>query len=361
MLINHTSLQSIIANLLLTAGSDDAEAGQVSRHLVRANLCGHDSHGVVMIPTYMRHLARGLLVPQTPARKLDDQGAIIKFSGDRGYGQRTAAEATHAGIERAKSQGLSLMTLRDSHHIGRVGTYGEQAIAAGIIGLFFVNITDRVPLVAPFRGTKSRFGTNPICIAIPGTSNTKDVLLDMATSKRAMGKVRVAMHAGVSVPEGTLLDHAGKPSQDPSAMFTEPRGTLLAFGEHKGSGLAMICELLAGLLSGGGTIQPGNPRQHTIINNMLAIFIDPTRMVDKTWLERELDDMIAYALDTPLQHPEEPILQPGDPERISLAERSRTGIPLQPMTWEQILEAGESVGFPRERALELLQEVSPQT
>ncbi len=361
MRIPHRSLLDIIKQLLLAAGSDNAEAAQVSHHLVRANLCGHDSHGVGMIPAYMRHLGKGLLVPRTPARQLADQGVILTFSGDRGYGQRTAAEATQAGLDRAKQQGLALITLRDAHHIGRVGTYGEQAIAAGMVGLFFVNVTDHAPLVAPFRGTQARFGTNPICIAIPGTDDTEAVLLDMATSKLALGKTRVAMNTGKQVAEDTLIDADGKPTRDPSVMFSDPMGALMPLGEHKGYGLAMICELLAGILSGGGTLQPDNARQGSIVNHMLAIFIDPARFATRDWIEREFDRMVAYAVGTPPQDAAAPVLKPGDPERIAYAERSRSGIPMDPTTWEQILAAGESVGFARERAIAIAGEGAPRT
>jgi len=166
----------------------------------------------------------------------------------------SAPEAMEAAIERCASTGVTLMTLRSAHHVGRVGTYGEQSLDAGFVSIHFVNVQDHPPLMAPFRGSDARFGTNPICVAIPGTECTEPILLDMATSKIALGKARVAMNKGQALPDGELIDHRGKPTDDPRVMFAESeRGALLPIGAHKGYGLALACELLAGVLSGGGT------------------------------------------------------------------------------------------------------------
>jgi hydroxycarboxylate dehydrogenase B len=116
-----------------------------------------------------------------------------------------------------------------------------------------VTVVDHVPLVAPFRGSDARYGTNPLCLVMPGTDRTEELLLDMATSRSALGKARIAMNSGVLAPEGSLLDSTGKPTRDPSVMFKQPPGALVAFGEHKGYGLGLFCELLAGVLTGGGT------------------------------------------------------------------------------------------------------------
>ena len=349
MRIPEADLRRVAVALLRGTGSSADEAGIVADHLIRANLTGHDSHGVGMLPYYVRFRAQGLLRPNTPPRRVKDDGPILMFDGERGYGQRVAREAMDAAIERCAETGVVLMTLRSSHHVGRVGSYGEQSIAAGLVSIHFVNVQDHPPLLAPFRGSDARFGTNPICIAVPGSIDTQPILLDMATSVIALGKARVAMNEGVSVARGNLIDHRGKPTTDPRVMFAETqRGALLPIGAHKGYGLALACELLAGVLSGGGTIQPDNLRAGSIINNMLTVVIDPCRLVDLPWMQREIGAMVGYAKESPPTDANEPVLVAGDPERARAAERGADGLPVDETTWNELEQAAESVGIPRE-------------
>ena len=347
MLIAEQHLKNVLLAILLQGGSDDYEARLVAEHLVRANLTGHDSHGAGMLPTYIKNMRAGLLHPGTAATLIRDDGAILVFDGQRGYGQRVAAEAMAAAIQRCTETGLVVMALRNAHHIGRVGTYGEQSIAAGLVSLHFVNVVDHDPVVAPFGGRDARYSTNPVCMAMPATAATPAILLDMATSKIPLGKARVAMNRGESVAAGQLLDPRGEPTTDPRVMFREPRGALLPFGEHKGSGLAFFCELLAGVLAGGGTIQPGNPRLGSIVNNMLTFVVDPRRLVDHAWMQAEIDAVVSYVKASPPADSCGIVMVAGDPERQKLAERSAAGIPVEDVTWEEILQAGAEVGLSR--------------
>src|SRR5262245_62898228 len=196
--------------ILRAGGSAEAEADLVADHLLRANLMGHDSHGVGMIPTYIRHLKAGLVVPNTRAKLVKDDGAMLMFDGGRGYGRAVAGEAMSAAIARCRETGVVAMTLANAHHIGRVGAYGELATGAGLVSLHFVNVTDHRGLVAPFRGSDARFSTNPVCIALPGTERQPALLLDMATTAVAMGKVRVARDEGKVVAEGILMSPSGR-------------------------------------------------------------------------------------------------------------------------------------------------------
>lgn len=247
------------------------------------------------------------------------------------------------------------MTLRNAHHVGRIGAYGEMAIAAGLISLHFVNVTDHDPAVAPWGGAQPRYVTNPVCIAVPGTDSQPPTLLDMATSQIAMGKVRVAMTKGVPVPEGMLLDQDGRPTTDPNVMYEDPRGALLPFGEHKGSGLALMCELLAGALSGGGTIHPGNPRHGSAVNCMFNVIVDPARLVDISWLQAEIDATIDYVKSARPTEPGKPIQVAGDPERARTAERTANGIEVDETAWGLILDAAKDIGMTEQTLGELLQ------
>jgi uncharacterized oxidoreductase len=208
-------------------------------------------------------------------------------------------------------------------------------------------VIDHQPLVAPYGGRDARFSTNPVCIAIPATGENPHILLDMATSRIARGKAMVAMNKGERMAEGLILDSVGEPTTDPAVMFREPGGALLPFGEHKGYGLALMCELLAGVLTGGGTIQPEHIRRGGIVNNMLTFVVDPGRLVDHDWMQYEIDAMIRHVKDSPPSTPGSPVMVAGDPERLKYAERSSAGIPLDDMTWEGIVRAAEDAGISR--------------
>ena len=360
ILIQSENLKNVVVALLEKGGSNAEEADTVASHLVRSNLCGHDSHGVGMMPLYMNKLGEGLLNPNQKPEKVKEDGSILMFEGNRGYGQSVVKKAMEQALELCKEKGLVLMTVRNSYHMGRIGTYGEQSIAAGMVSLHFVNVTDHPPLVAPFRGSDARFATNPICIAMPGTAKQPPVLLDMATSRIALGKVRVALNKGENLPEDWLIDHRGQPSRDPSVMESHiyhdsgkenPPGALTPVGDYKGYGLALFCELLGGMLSGGFTIQPENERKGGITNNMLTFIVDPSRLLEIPSMQHEIEAMVDYVKASPPADPDNPVLIAGDPERISLKERERDGIPIDENTWEQILDAGVKLGLNRDDLL----------
>ena len=344
MLIPETSLRATAARIFIAAGSAPEEAGIVADHLVEANLRGHDSHGVGMIPTYMRNLAAGTLIPNRAGRILREEGAILLYDGERGYGQVVARRLTELGIERARKTGLVAIALRNAHHIGRIGSYGEQCAAAGLVSLHFVNVIGHKSYVAPHRGSDARLATNPVCIAFPAAEPGRPVILDMATSKVAVGKVRVAANEGRALEPDLLLDGAGRPTTDPNALFADPSGAVLPMGDHKGYALAFACELLAGAIVGGGTLTPEHQGQETITNNMLAFILDPARLVDKAWLVHEIEAITGYVTGSPPRDPGEPVLIPGDPERRMRAQRIAEGIPVDDVTWAQIEAAARGVG-----------------
>ena len=347
-------LNRVVRGIIQGTGSTEEEAATVADHLVLANLSGHDSHGVVMTTAYVSLYHEGLVKPNTPATCTNDAGAILQFDGGKGYGQRVATEATAAAVERTRETGVTLYTLSNAFHVGRIGNYGEQAIAEGFASIHFVNVADHTPSVAPFGGSDARLITNPVCIAVPGTAEQDPVILDMATSGIALGKVRVAYNKGVPVPDGTLLGPGGEPTTDPGVMFPELRGALTPFGLHKGSGLGLMSELLGGILSGGQTIQPGHKRLEGIVNNMFGIVFDPARLIDHDSYARELKAAVDYVKSSPPQDPEKPVLVAGDPERISRRKRGAEGIPLDDNTWEDLLASGESVGQSRDEMIRMV-------
>src|SRR5438477_4120179 len=213
-------LTRAIEAIVAAGGSEPREAKLVADNLVTANMMGHDSHGVGMIPRYIDALLEGgLSVNQHPKVQLDS-GALLALDGCQGYGQVIGAEATDMAIERAKRHGTCVMTLGRAHHLGRIGQWGEQAVAQGLISINFVNVISR-SIVAPYGGADARFGTNPVCIAIP-LPGEPPFVLDMATSAVAQGKIRVAYNKGEKVPPEWLMDAHGNPTSDPKFGVAEP-------------------------------------------------------------------------------------------------------------------------------------------
>jgi len=350
MRIDHQRLRRATTQFLKTTGSEEAEARAVADHLVDANLAGHDSHGVGMLPHYVRNLKAGTLVPNRKPEVVSDSGSFAVWDGRNGYGQVIARDAMGWAIGAARRHGVAVHGLRNTHHIGRVGAYGEIAAAEGLVSIHFVNGNSGPPRVTPFRGREGRMSTNPVCIAVPGTATTAPVILDMATSRIAIGKVRVAYNKRKPVVEGALITADGKPTTDPATFYEEPFGSVQPFGEHKGYALALICELLAGAVVGSGTIQPANPRDRGIVNGMLTVVIDPERMATRAFLQAEVDAMIAYLKSTKAADPSLPVLVPGEPERIARAERIAQGIEIDDTTWREIGAAAKSVGATFEAA-----------
>ncbi len=338
------ALTAAAIRILEAAGSSPDEARIVATHLVDANLAGHDSHGVGMLPSYIEHLRSGLFVANQTPEVVNDTGAVIVVDARHGLGQHMALKALDLGIARAKAQGACVVALRESAHIGRIGAYSEHCAKAGLASVHFVNVVDHQPVVAPFGGSDGRFVTNPFSAALPGPDGPAP-LLDMATSTIAFGKARVARNKGVPVPEGSLLDAEGRPTTDPTALVDAKKGALTAFGQHKGSGLAILCEVFAGALAGERTMQPANPRRGSIVNNMLSILMDPAAFGDPAAIAEEAAAFGAYVKASPPAPGVEEVLLPGEPERRSRAERQQAGIPIDPMTVEQIVAAGRSVGL----------------
>ena len=352
--IDHDKLRAAVQAVVTSAGSIGDEPGLVADNLIYANLTGHDSHGVSILPTYMDCVLNGELKPNQHAEIISDDGAMVVIDGRAGYGQVIGGEAMDIGIARAREHGVCVMATRRSFHLCRIGAWGERCAAAGLVSMHHVNMFGHFPLVAPFRGSDARMSTNPYCCTLPASSNNPAVVVDFATSIIAMGKVRVARNKGQTLPEGILFDGDRQPSTDPNAMYAEPRGAIRSLGEQTGYCMGLMNELLAGAFTGSKTCRPETDHDnYTILNNMLSIIIDPSRLAGDGGWQHEFDAAIAYNRASPPEHPDQPILIPGEPERQMMAERTREGIPLDDETWRQLLDAAHSVGLGKEEFLSL--------
>lgn len=344
MIIAADALTRFARSIIAASGSAASEAEEVATHLVEANLKGHDSHGVGMIPTYVRNLHDGHLKPNQHAVLVSEAGPIAVFDGRMGYGQVIAREATEWAIGKAQSIGAGIFALRNTHHVARVGAYGELAAASGLASIHFVNVMIAPARVAPFGGLTGRFGTDPVCITFPGGAGKPPMVLDFATSRVAAGKLRVALNQGKPLPPGYLIDAEGNEATDP-AVFYRGNGAMLPFGEHKGSGLALACELLAGVLTGGGAMQADIPNCG-IKNGMFSIVLDPARFGDTVSMAREMEGLIGWVKSAPPRPGIEEVMVAGEPERISRAKRLKDGIPVDANTWKELVAAARQAGTP---------------
>jgi len=340
VLMPTAAIREWVRQLMRTAGSNEIEAARCAEHVVGANLTGHDSHGVGTVPLYVRSLAAGELRLNQTISIVTDTGTLVVVEGHRGLGQSIAHQTMELAIARAREHGVAIVGLRESHHIGRVGHWAEQAIAAGMASIHFTNVVSR-PLVAPHGGAQGRFGTNPLTIGLP-RRDAPPILLDFATSAIAVGKVRVAWSSGKPAPAGVLLDPEGRPTTDPAVMYQEPLGALLTAAGHKGYALAMVCDLLGAALFGGLTPQPKHLRKPAIYNNMLVVVFDPARFGALDHYERETEEFIAWVRSARPAEGAGPILTPGEAERICRAERADR-FPLDAGTLAQLDEAAASV------------------
>jgi uncharacterized oxidoreductase len=338
-------LARAIAAIVAAGGSDAREAELVAQSLVAANLAGHDSHGVGMIPRYVDALAEGGLRVNRHPIVTHDAGAMVALDGDLGYGQVIGREAMAIAIARAREHGLCAMALGRTHHLGRIGEWAEQAVAAGFVSIHFVNVISR-PIVAPWGGSDARLGTNPFAVGIP-LPGEPPFILDLATSAVAQGKVRVAYNKGEAVSPEWLLDDRGNPTADPRYGVVEPLGALRSFGLHKGYGIALACELLGGALAGGGTGHTGERTKRRVWNGMLAIVLDPARFGTQETFAAEARAFLGWLRRSPAAPGFDRVRIAGEPEREMRERRGREGIPVDATTWEEIAAAATKLGVER--------------
>ena len=344
--IDSRTLTCFVRDIFAAYGVEPDIAQIVAVSLVLANLKGHDSHGVGMAPSYVSWIRAGKLKPNARPQVISDHGAVLVVDGQFGLGAPVAREAIELGIARARQTGVACVGLRNSCHIGRIGTYGEQCADAGFISIHYVNVVGAGPAVAPFGGREARMLTNPYCCTMPRAGG-EHIVLDFATSAVAIGKLRVAFMKGEAAPAGVLVDAEGRPSDDPRSFFGgERRSLLLPFGLHKGGGMQILCELLGGALAGQWTMQPGSDRAFgAAVNNMLSIIIDPDAFGGRAAFEAEAEAMLDYIRSTAPADGVDRVRLPGDPERESVVRRLAEGVPIDDATWAQIREAGLSVGM----------------
>jgi uncharacterized oxidoreductase len=360
VLIRLEPLARLMTAIFEAAGCPADEAARVTHYLTLATLTGHDSHGVIRTQRYVEWIRDGWLVPGQHVESVLDTDVVAILDGRHGMGQTVGPEAARIGIAKAKAKGVAVVCLRNAGHLGRIGDFAEMAAAEGLVSLHLVNVFGSL-LVAPFGGAERRFSTNPVAIGVP-TEDGAPFILDMATALVAEGKVLVAHLGGRRVPMGALVTAEGELTDDPHVLYgpdepgryPDPRrgtGAMRAFGEHKGSGLALACDLLAGCLAGSGITRRSQGRVH---NGMLSIYLAPAVLDTEGAFARDVRDYIDWVRSARPIDPEAGVLIPGDKERRTAAERRAGGLPLPDDVWHSILYAATLVGLDKPRIDSLL-------
>jgi uncharacterized oxidoreductase len=348
------SLSDFVRDIFRAAGCSAEEGTRIGTYLVEANLTGHDSHGVIRVPRYVQQLKDKAITPDVTVDVLIDTPVLAVVDGKYGFGQTVAPQAVRIGIDKCKRMGLAAVALRNSGHTGRTGDFAEMAAAEGLVSVHFVNARGSV-LVAPFAGVDRRFSTAPFCVGIP-CGGQPPLVLDFATSIVAEGKVLVASQGGKQVPGDALIGPDGAMSADPHLLYGDyppdgPRvhrhgkGAIRAFGEHKGSGLAFMCELLGGALTGNGATEDGR----RFANGMFSVYVDPAVVDPAGFFGPEVARYTEFVKASRPAAAGGEVLVPGEPESRARDRRGAGGIPLPDDTWASIVGAARSVGLDERR------------
>ena len=308
-----------------------------------ANLCGHDSHGVMRAPQYLEFLRKGTYQANVGLSVINETPAVLAADANWGLGQPQTYRLLDKLLPKAKSIGVAAGTLRRCGHIGRLGEYAEYAAKERLALFAAVNSHGSGRRVAPPDGTEGRISTNPICMGAPTLGDP--VVTDFGTSAAAEGKVRAQFQKKQPCPDGWLIDHSGAPCTDPAVLYNEPRGNLLPFGgtqAYKGFGLGLLLDMLCGGLSGGACSNPTFPLPG-VGNAAVFIVLNPELFAGASHFLAETDGLASYVRSCPTVAGIQAITLPGDPERVTRTRRQAEGISIPEGTWELISAAAREL------------------
>ena len=347
---NAEIVKTIIESIFLTAGCCAEEASTIASSLVESNLCGHDSHGIVRTSRYIDFLKSGKVFANQKAEIVFDGGSIISFDGKMGFGQSIGKQVMKVLIKRAHKYGIALSTIKGAGHLGRMGAWAEYLSSELIISLHFLNTTGIANMVTPFGGKDKRLSPSVFCVGIPGDKD-EPVIYDITSAATAEGKLFVARNSNQPVPEGMIVTKNGTPTTDPNDFYDG--GAILPFGEHKGSGLNIISDLLSGALSGGGCTAPG---VSVLENTMTSIAIDLSVFPEKETILNEIKRFKNWVKSSTPVDRAKPVIFPGERSRNNRDDRTKNGIPIDEQTFLEICEAGKAVGLSDGKVHNLLAE-----
>jgi len=341
-------LETIGTALLRAAGASPEEAEAVAIGCVNANLAGHDSHGIIAVPTYIDRVKAGHIVPGAKWTIVQESPATTVIDGHWGFGFYVNAKAMQLTIDKAKKTNVAACTVFRQSHVGRLAAYPLMAIQEGMIGLATADSGRSTKVVAPFGGREARIGTNPISIAVPSDLEAP-FYLDMATSAVAAGKVMLAAARGEQIPTGWIVGSDGRETTDPTQL--RKGGALLPLGGtegYKGSGLAAMVEVLCGLLTGlGFGVEPSG--RHNDGCFMAVFKVDAFRPLAE--FKKEVAEFARYLKATPPAAGSPGVLYPGEVEHMREQERRKSGIDVEDATWDKLRALASEYGLAAELGL----------
>ena len=346
----------LITDIFKAKSCNNYEAKTIAKRLCGSNLKGHDSHGIVRVPRYVLWMEWGWVFPNIKPELIVDSGALALIDAKQGFGQVAGEFAVDEGIKRAKLHGVSVVGLKNSGHLGRIGDWSERAADAGLVSLHFVNVRGSL-LVAPFGGSDRRGSTSPLSIGVP-SKDTDHIILDMATSTVAEGKVMVAQKGGKPLPSGSLIDSNGNLTINPEVMYGKINenevpnsengtGAITAFGLHKGSGINFMMEILGGALTGSG-VSAGidDKEKRKFANGMLSLYVKVDNMVNFEYFLNEVRSYADFVRSSPPANKNEKVLIPGDKEISTYKDRLANGLPVAPIVWQNIKQTAKELNIP---------------
>ncbi len=330
-------LKSASRSVFIAAGARPHDARITADALVDANLAGHDSHGIMRIPNYIRWMESGDINVAAEFRVVWETDAFAVVDGDWGFGQVMARKAMEVGIAKAAKAGVASISARGCAHIGRAGDYPIMAAEAGFASTLFLNTHGAGSLVAPFGGIERRLSANPIAIGIPRPGGDH-IIVDISTCVVAEGKLRNFRTAGQPAPEGSIIDSEGRPTTDAAKFYGPPEGAILPIAGHKGFALGLASDILAGALSGAGCTREGVTR---VGNSFWVTIIDPDRVRGRAAFDEDVRNLVEWVKSSRKAEGVSEILVAGEPELRTAAKRRKEGIPVHADIWAAIVEIGD--------------------
>ena len=335
-------LEGLVRAVVGAAGASAEEGAIVARHMIGANLAGHDSHGVILLPSYVERIAAGEIVPGAPIEVLDETPTTARLDGHWNFGQVVSERAMDLAIAKARIANVAAVTVVQQNHVGRVADYPLMAARAGLIAMMFCDSGRSPKQVVPFGGREPRLGTNPLCVALPSDLEAP-VCLDMATSAAAGNKIGVYRNRRQPLPSGWIIDRHGRPSTDPNDYYAG--GALLPLGGaqgHKGYGLGFMVEVFAGILTGLGF---GVDPQGRHNDGALIIVLNPAAFQPLDQFRADVAAFARYVKTAPPAEGVAEVLYPGELEWRTEQQRRRDGIPVEDETWSALLRVADAHGL----------------
>lgn len=325
------------------------QAEMIAQVVVEGDLRGVGSHGVLRLPAYVHRVQAGLMTADTKLEVVQERGATILLDAQGGFGQVAGIRAMNHAIERARKHGVGVAAVRNTNHFGIAAYYATIALPHKMVGMV---ATNAAPSMAAWGGTAAVLGTNPICAAIP-TGQDVDIVLDMASSLVARGKIRLAASKGDRIPLGWALDADGCPTEDPEAAL---EGTVLPVGGPKGYGLALVVDALAGVLTGsdyGVHLSSVHDLSRRTLVGFVMQAIDINAFADWAEYEKDMRSLVGEIRNSPRIQGVDRIFLPGEIEWLKWRERKQSGIPMPIKVLKQLqdlaFEVGAAVDLPSSR------------